>query len=224
MKDFFDITIGLTQSFQCSYLTEQQEQLLVIRDQRCYNSQVYQQLMTQGFRRSGNDIYRPNCPSCNACQSIRIPAAQFVLSRSQKRLSRLCKQQFQLTVDTVPDQQAYQLYEKYINTRHYQGAMYPPTRSQYESFLLCDWLDVIFLHIWQGEKLVAVAVTDHLPNSLSAIYSFFDPDYEKYSLGSWCILQQLSVCQRYQKEYLYLGYQIDECDKMNYKVKYLNSI
>ena len=98
--------------------------------------------------------------------------------------------------------------------------MYPSSVEQYDGFLFCEWLDTLFINLWHEDKLVAVAVTDVLPNALSAIYTFFDPDYEHYSLGSFSLLNQIEACKTLNKDYLYLGYQIDGCQKMNYKTKF----
>lgn len=218
--DFSKVTVGVTQSFDCNYLQEQKEQLLVICDERCHYDWVYEQLMAKGFRRSGNEIYRPHCPSCISCESIRLSGKCFIPSRSQKRVQKRNDKMFTTTLSTNTDSQCYPLYQKYINLRHSEGTMFPASVEQYEGFLFCDWLQTQFLHLWHGEKLIGVAVTDVLPNSMSAIYTFFDPDYEKYSLGTYFIIKQLELCVSLHKDYLYLGYQIDECQKMNYKTKY----
>ncbi|NQZ12243.1 MAG: arginyltransferase [Algicola sp.] len=220
MIDFSKVTVGLTQAFDCNYLTTKKEQLLVIRDSRCHTDLVYEQLMARGFRRSGNEIYRPHCPGCQACQSIRIPVAAYKPSRSQKRVINKGKRTFSATHTDEPDKDSYALYEKYINLRHSDGSMYPSSVEQYDGFLFCEWLDTLFINLWHKDKLVAVAVTDVLPNALSAIYTFFDPDYEHYSLGSFSLINQIEACKTLKKDYLYLGYQIDGCQKMNYKTKY----
>lgn len=220
MIDFSQITVGLTQAFDCNYLTTEKEQLLVIRDERCHTDLVYEQLMARGFRRSGNEIYRPHCPGCNACQSIRIPVNTFKPSRGQKRIINRGQKTFTVTHGPTPDPGSYALYEKYINERHSNGSMFPSSVEQYEGFLFCEWLDMMYINLWHGDDLVAVAVTDVLPNGLSAIYTFFDPEFESYSLGSYCILNQVAICKELLKEYLYLGYQIDNCQKMSYKTKY----
>lgn len=192
----------------------------MIRDQRCHHDWVYEQLMEKGFRRSGNQIYRPHCPSCVACESIRLSPNTFQASRSQKRIQNRNNRLFNMTLDTIADEQCYPLYKKYIELRHQDGSMFPPNMEQYQGFLFCEWLDTHFLHLWYDNQLVGVAVTDVLPNSLSAIYTFYDPDLEKYSLGTFFIIKQLEYCQTTDREYLYLGYHIDECQKMNYKTKF----
>ena len=99
--------------------------------------------------------------------------------------------------------------------------MYPPDKSQFQSFLFCSWLTITFIELWDQDNLVAVAVTDCMDNAISAIYTFFDPDYEHFSLGTVMILEQLKFAKQQHKQFVYLGYQIDECDKMKYKTQFL---
>jgi arginine-tRNA-protein transferase len=115
----------------------------------------------------------------------------------------------------------YQLYEKYINQRHSDGSMFPATRELYDSFILNPWGNALFIELHDAEQLIGVAVTDHLATSLSALYTFFTPEQEKRSLGTWAILQQIELAKSLNKEYLYLGYQIDSCQKMSYKQNFI---
>ena len=98
MTEHFPSKIGLSQQFDCSYLPDKQEQLLVILDSQCYNAARFQDLLELGFRRSGDQIYRPHCPSCNACESMRLPVKDFVLSKSQKRKLKTAKNNFYIKV------------------------------------------------------------------------------------------------------------------------------
>jgi arginine-tRNA-protein transferase len=211
--------LGITQTFECSYLADQQEQLLVLLEDNLETHQ-YEDLIRLGFRRSGEQIYRPHCASCNACQSVRVPVDSFSPSRSQKRLLNKNKA-FEISVSDSNQDEYYGLYEKYIELRHSDGSMYPPNRPQYESFVEADWLQQMYLEVRLADRLIAVAVTDVLLNGLSALYTFFDPDFEDHSLGNYLILQQIEKAREMGKQYVYLGYQIDACQKMNYKVKFL---
>lgn len=180
---------------------------------------LFEQLLALGFRRSGGTIYKPQCPNCTACQPIRIPSANFTPSRRQKRT---LKNNRDLVWKIIGKQAQYHytLYESYINQRHCDGPMYPASEEQYQHFIGSGWLDPVFIELWSNDKLVGVAVTDILPNSLSAIYSFFAPDEHKRSLGSLLILIQCRLAKLMQKDFVYLGYQIDESRKMNYKKDY----
>jgi len=221
MNEQLPARIGLRKPFECSYLPDRQEQLLVILDPSCYSSNRFESLLGLGFRRSGNQIYRPHCPICSACSSVRVLADEFMPTKSQKRKLNKAKNRFEVKYSQVEREQYYPLYSKYISLRHQDGSMYPPDKSQFQSFLFCSWLTITFIELWDQENLVAVAVTDCMDNAISAIYTFFDPDYEHFSLGTVMILQQLKFAKQQHKQFVYLGYQIDECDKMKYKTQFL---
>ncbi len=212
---------GITRAFDCSYLPDKQEQLLVYVDETNTTAINYPQLIQAGFRRSGEQIYRPYCPNCSACHAIRLPVAEFTPSRSQRRLLNKNKH-FRTATSNAISADYYPLYEKYIEQRHADGTMYPPSHDQFTSFLNCQWNTPLFIEAYNGDTLIAVAVTDKIDSlidtsSFSAMYTFFDPDYTISSLGTWMILQQIYHTHQQGREYLYLGYQIDACAKMNYK-------
>ncbi len=212
---------GLTSEFPCSYLADKQERLLVAVDKNLQSPDGYAFLMSQGFRRGGDQIYRPHCLNCHACRSLRVLVEQFKPSKSQQRVLKK-NSHFSTQIATQVATNYYPLYENYINTIHCDGAMYPATKAQFQSFLLSEQTlaKQFFLEIWHENKLISVAVTDELPNALSAVYTFYHPDYKKSALGVFSILAQLKLSQQLGKRYLYLGYQIDECQKMNYKNRY----
>lgn len=210
---------GITQAFSCSYLPEQQEKLLVYAKDK-QPGPYYETLLGVGFRRSGEQIYRPHCDHCQACQSLRVPVSLFKPSKSQKRLlSR--NNDIKVLVSEVNKPGYYSLYEQYINQRHEDGSMYPASEKQYASFLSCNWIAPLFIEFFLADRLIAVAVTDQLKDSLSALYTFFAPDQQARSLGTFAVLQQIAIAVQLNKTYLYLGYQIDDCQKMNYKRNFL---
>jgi arginine-tRNA-protein transferase len=221
MNEHTPARVGLSQEFACSYLPDRQEQLLVILDPSCYSTDKFEALLGLGFRRSGNQIYRPHCPICSACSSVRVLAQAFMPSKSQKRKLNKAKTLFEVKYSKTEREEYYPLYSKYISLRHQDGTMYPPDKTQFQSFLFCSWLDITFIELWHQNNLVAVAVTDCMQSAISAIYTFFDPDFEQYSLGSLMILHQLKFAKEQNKHYVYLGYQIDECNKMKYKTQFL---
>ncbi|BDM64918.1 putative arginyl-tRNA--protein transferase [Shewanella sp. NFH-SH190041] len=211
------LRVGLTPPSQCPYLPQQQEQLLVIQDE--LDAESYAQLLAQGFRRSGDIVYRPHCRDCQACMPLRIPIMSFTASSQQRRtLNKNRSLHWQVT--NQQQAQHYALYEKYICQRHADGDMYPPSPAQFEQFLSCCWHQPHFLELYRDTTLIAVAVTDVLPDSLSAVYTYFDPDEEKRSLGTLMVLLQQQVAKQQHKAYLYLGFQIDDNHKMSYKRRF----
>lgn len=213
------LRIGLTPEHGCSYLPDEAEQLMVLLDDKHRNPVGYENLLVAGFRRSGNDLYRPHCQGCSACHSLRIPVRQFTASRSQKRIQHN-NRDIRLVLSTQDKPEYYDLFARYIHERHHDGSMFPATRNQYDGFLLCDWLTPYFLEFRVNQQLLALAITDPLPHSLSAMYTFFDPAFAERSLGTLAILAQLELAQRMNRQWLYLGYQVDACRKMKYKTKF----
>lgn len=210
---------GVTQSFDCSYLPFEEEKLLVCMEPNEELSEHYSSIIQVGFRRSGEQLYRPHCSTCSACESLRILTELFIPSKSQKRVLAKNKN-IVISINEEVRDDYYALYEKYITVAHRDGSMYPPSYEQYRNFIHCSWQSPLFIEGRIDGKLIGVAVTDKVNGGLSALYTYFDPDMSKNSLGTFFILQQISICQQENIPYLYLGYQIDKCNKMSYKNKF----
>ena len=170
-----------------------------------------------GFRRSGAHLYRPDCDFCAACISCRVPVARFNWGRRQRKIWTLNQDLDIKHRNDLDDSDSYALYKRYINTRHRDGDMYPATPEQFEAFIKTGTDDTLFYKFYHGDKLLAVSVMDVLQQGLSAVYTFFDPDYGKRSLGNFVILWQIRKAVEMNLAYLFLGYWIKGCTKMQYK-------
>ena len=124
-----------------------------------------------------------------------------------------------MTAD-IRDEAAFELYRRYIERRHADGDMYPPDREQYQSFLDNAWECTRYFRFYDGGRLIAISVVDELLDGLSAIYTFFEPEADRRSLGRYAILWQIDKTRQMGLEYLYLGYWIRDCRKMAYKSEY----
>ncbi len=210
----------LTPAHDCPYLSDKQSKTIFLSPENQPTPNLYSHLIEQGFRRSGDHIYRPHCDQCQACISVRLLVKEISKNKQQKRClkkgehfkTRITKAQFDLT--------HYRLFEQYINIRHSDGDMYPTSQKQYREFILSNWMDTFFLDIYDEDKLIVCAVFDQLTHGLSAIYTFFDPEYSAFSLGRLAILKLAEECAMRDQDYLYLGYWIKDCQKMSYKGDY----
>lgn len=95
-----------------------------------------------------------------------------------------------------------------------------PNPEDFSRFLLNPWGETLFLDVRLDGKIIAVAVTDVTADGLSAVYTFFDPEHGQRGLGKFCILQQLELCKAMAYPFLYLGYWVDGCQKMQYKTDF----
>ncbi len=215
----YDLRLFLTTEYPCSYLPEQRARNLVA-DPVMISSALYGQLAPLGFRRSGDHLYRPHCQACQACRSLRIPAARFQPNRAQRRIWARNQDLTMRQRDAHFDDEHFALFARYIATRHGGGGMDPASPESYWSFITSQWCPTTLCEFHLGSRLLAVAVVDRLSDGLSAVYTFFDPDCAPRSLGTFAILWQIAEAQRQALDWVYLGYWIAQCDKMAYKSRF----
>ncbi len=214
------IPLYLTAVQECSYLENQLAQSVFVHPSCKLTNDIYAQLIEQGFRRSGDQVYRPQCAQCSACIPVRLAVEHFKPNRRQKRC--LIKNS-QIKVDIKPAAFEWAHYELYINyqkTRHGSGDMAKASPEEYLEFLGSTWCDTQFVEFSINNELAGVAVVDQFENALSAVYTFFDSKYANASLGVYAVLWQIEQARRQHKEFLYLGYWIKACQKMSYKSDY----
>ncbi len=211
------LQLYITTESPCSYFDDKMSRNLVPDPQLRLNMPIYNQLIQHGFRRSGAHCYRPHCKGCQSCLACRIPVDAFNSNRSQKRCLKL-NQHLKLTaVNAKFSEEYFALYQRYLNSRHTDGSMANPEKEDFKQFLYCKWSDTQFLEFRIDGRLVAVAVTDIVSDGLSAVYSFFEPEMMKNSLGTYCILKQIDYARELELNYVYLGYWIKNHQKMHYK-------
>lgn len=220
MTELARLKFYATQPHPCSYLPGEQATTLFLDPSQPMDARMYAELSEMGFRRSGDHLYRPHCQHCNACIPARIPVARFAPNRQQRRIF---KRNVDLEVTCTPprfNEEVYGLYSRYIEQRHADGDMYPPSREQFQTFLVRNLPFARFFEFRKDGYLLAVAVTDVLNNGLSAVYTFYAPEEDRRSLGRYAILWQISEAARRELPDVYLGYWIKNCRKMNYKTEY----
>lgn len=220
MSDLGKIRLFSTHPHECSYLQGKEATSIFIDPAYPVDKNLYSRLSERGFRRSGAHVYRPHCSNCNACTPARIPVASFKMNRKQRRCWKKNSDLTISSVTSIDTDEHYQLYARYIEQRHSDGDMFPPTPEQYRSFLSKEWQITEYLELRKDDQLLMVAVCDRLNDGYSAVYTFFEPEEEKRSLGSLGVLWQIKLAAIQQLPYVYLGYWIKECQKMSYKTQY----
>ncbi|MDH5483630.1 MAG: arginyltransferase [Gammaproteobacteria bacterium] len=211
------LSLYITAEHNCGYYDDRNSANLVPDPQVSMNNGLYSLLVSHGFRRSGDFVYRPHCKTCSACMPCRIDIAQFRANRNQRRC---LKNNADLTMhikDARFSDEYLALYQRYLNRRHSDSSMANPQADDFTKFLLNDWGKTLFIESRLEGKLACIAVVDYLNNGLSAVYSFFDPDLGHRSLGTFAILQQVWLARLYRLPHVYLGYWIQQHPKMDYK-------
>lgn len=215
------MTLYATFPYSCPYLTGRTAVSAVYDPHIPVDDGLYSKLIQYGFRRSGYRLYRPQCPGCAACESLRIPAKDFHPDRSQRRTWR---RNSDLQVGLEPATycgEHFALYKRYQAQRHPHGEMDFEDPADYARACLESPVDtrLVTFRSPQGE-LLAVAITDFLDAGLSAMYTFFAPTAARRSLGTFAILWQLAYARRHGLGHVYLGYWVRQCAKMAYKSRF----
>lgn len=213
------LSLGLSPANTCPYLPEQFEQLCFTLCTTEEKQLYYSQLLTMGFRRSGDELYRPHCSQCQACESLRVNVKDFQPSRSQKRILSKAAD-VQVSWGNNLSEQDYQLFARYIEARHKDGSMYPTSETSFHQFLSCQWSNTQYLRLYLKDRLIAVCVTDIQSSGFSAVYTFFEPELASLSIGTLAVLKQIEQAKLQNTPWIYLGYQVDQCQKMSYKQNY----
>ena len=210
----------ITSPHSCNYLDSRDATSLFADPLFPKNKSLYTALVANGFRRSGEHLYRPYCSTCSECVPVRIPVKEFDFRRQHKRN---LKQNEDLKVRRLEAEfyeEHFQLYKKYLSSRHPDGGMDNPTEDNYRDFLWASWSHTALFEFKLDKKVIAIAVVDELKDGYSAVYTFFDPDYQKRALGKYAILYLINKTIDDNLSWLYLGYWISSCEKMKYKIDY----
>lgn len=196
-----------------------------------YSETLNDALSKQGFRRSQNVLYRPSCADCTACLSARINVAKFATSRSQRKtIGRNAGLQREATSPWATEDQ-YALFRKYLDARHAEGGMADmdifefaamieetPVRSRVVEYREID--ETGETRSRAKRRLAGVCLTDVLDDGLSMVYSFYNPDLSRNSLGTFMVLDHVEIAREASLPYVYLGYWVPGSAKMGYKASF----
>jgi arginine-tRNA-protein transferase len=214
------LPLYLSAPHACSYLPDRQAGTLFADPDQPMDMATYSELLRYGFRRSGRMVYAPRCETCSQCVSVRVPVDEFVPRRSQRRILRANADVQVREHRAGYNPEHYELYRRYTGDRHSDGDMASASAAEYLGFLRADWSRTLFLESRLGQRLVAVAATDLVEDGLSAVYTFFDPEFAARSPGTFAILSQIERTRSMGLPHLYLGYWIRDSHKMAYKVNF----
>lgn len=210
-----------TRGLPCPYLDGRIERKVVTDLTGPDAESFYQRLTNAGFRRSHGLAYRPACRGCQACIAVRIRADDFEPSRSQRRILRANEELIAEDMPAHATLEQFRLFRDYQESRHGGGEMSAMCFDDYRAMIEETPLDTRVIEYREPDgRLVAVMLSDRLADSLSAVYSFFDPGLEPRSLGSHMILAMVRDAQRDALPFVYLGYWIADSRKMAYKARF----
>lgn len=206
---------------RCPYLSHRTARMPLRLPSRPLDREELDARLAAGDRRQGFVLYRTACPSCDACEPIRLDALDFSFSRSHRRILRHGDAELNVTIGPpTVDRRRVELYNIHKQGRGLDDGQPAIDQEGYRDFLVSTCCDSFELRFSIQGELIGVAISDRGARSISAVYCCFDPEYSRFSIGTYSILKQLELCKSWGLRHLYLGLYIADCDRMLYKAKF----
>lgn len=211
----------VTAPLPCPYLPGQTERRIVTELSGRDASNLHDTLSRVGFRRSHGLIYAPICQNCSACLAVRTVVDDFVLSQSLRRVLRNNADITGEAKEARATTEQFKLFSRYQESRHAGGDMATMDFYDYQALIEETPVDTSVIEYRDSEKnLIGASLVDRMSDGISAVYSFFEPDMPRRSLGTYMVLRLIDVAIRHELPYVYLGYWIKGSRKMSYKERF----
>ncbi|HAH11386.1 MAG TPA: arginyltransferase [Alphaproteobacteria bacterium] len=210
----------------CPYIPGRMEQKVFTRLSGEVAKPLNDALTHAGFRRSQNIAYKPSCEGCSACISVRIVIKDFSASESLRRVASRNADLASEVVDAWATDEQFRLMRQYLDSRHAGGGMSEMSMFDYVAMVEDSAVNTHLVEYRRTNpdgtpgKLTAIALTDVLSDGLSMVYSFYDVSEQTRSLGTFMVLDHIAQARKLRLPYVYLGYWISGCRKMNYKSRF----
>jgi len=188
------------------------------------SSEEYLWLINQRWRRFGYLLFRPECPSCNACEPIRVPVREYKPNRNQRRIIKHNSELLRLEIGRPKiDEEHVRLYVAHHNhhseTRDWQSTDANSALQSILNFTVSP-LPVLEWAYYLADELVAVAYVDQLPDGFSGIYFYHSPAHRHLSLGNWICISMILKAKEMNFDYIYFGYYVEGNISMEYKASF----
>lgn len=217
----------VTSPSPCPYLPGRSERKVFTELKGPHADSLNDALGRIGFRRSQTVAYRPSCGDCMACVSVRVVAAEFRASSTQKRDLRRNSDLVTTICRPWSTAEQFDLLQRYLGARHPGGGMATMDEVDFADMIEHTSVDSQVVEYREPTvdgtpgRLVGACLTDQQADGLSMIYSFYEPDHPgRVGLGNYIILDHIRRAQDSRLAYVYLGYWVDGSARMQYKIRY----
>jgi leucyl-tRNA---protein transferase len=203
----------------CEYLPDQRWQLRYVVDPGLRAAE-YMERLRGGWRRFGDAMFRPACPACRRCRSLRVPVATFTPSATQRRVWRKNREQLALRIgQPASSAEKRALLAKFHRFGHEEKGWPEDRNHDLRPFIENPFPTEEWCY-YLGERLIAVGYVDALSGGLSAIYFYYDPGERHRSLGVFNVLSLMEAARTRGLPHVYLGYYVEGCRSLDYKARF----
>ena len=170
-------------------------------------------LLKTGWRKFGMYYFRPYCDGCGSCVPIRVRAAEFTPSKSQRRTVRKCAG---VRAEFGPLSLRDEIFEIYRDHSESRFGM----KVDEDDFIMSFYVEScpsIQSEYYIEDRLAAVGFLDVSDEALSSVYFIYRSEYSKLGLGTYSVIRETEYAGELGLRYYYLGYWVRECGRMRYK-------
>ena len=211
----------ITAPLPCPYIPGNLERRIVAELSGTTAPTLHDTLSRVGFRRSHGLVYAPVCSGCNACLAVRTVVSEFEPSTSQRRVSRVNEDLIEAAKPVRATAEQFELFARYQDSRHNGGDMATMDFYDYQALIEETPVDSELIEYRTPDRrLIGACLADRMGDGLSAVYSYFDPGEPRRSLGTYMILRLIERSREAGLPYVYLGYWIEDSQKMSYKERF----
>lgn len=207
---------------RCPYLEGRVARMPLYRQLRPLTLEETDRRLAQAERRVGTCLYRTACPTCDACQGLRVPIESFEPSKDQRRVLRRWEGHARIEIGAptvTPEKLA--LFNRHKQVRGLAGeGDEEMTALGYAGWLVQSCTLTVEMRYWYDDALVGVGIVDLGRDAASSTYFYFDPDRADLSPGVFSVLQEIDLCRRTRRRWLYLGLYVGDCRHLAYKARY----
>jgi arginine-tRNA-protein transferase len=163
---------------------------------------------------------------------VRVVVNDFKPSRNMRRVAERNSDLIGEMRTSAPTSEQYSVFRAYLDARHRDGGMADMTVLDYAMMIEDSHVRTRLVEYRSrgpdsgltgrgAGDLIAVGLSDVLSDGLSMVYSFFDPEEGRRSLGTYMILDHIERARKMGLPYVYLGYWVPGSRKMDYKGRFL---
>ena len=149
---------------------------------------------------------------------VRLPLTGYRFRKSLRKIFNRNRREFQVTTGTASiNAEKERLYRRYKSS--FSGVLAPTLRDALldgEDFNIYQTQEV---RVYDGDRLIALSYFDLGEHSSASITGIYDPEYEKYSLGFYTMLEEIHYSQEAGLLYYYPGYVVPDYPRFSYKLR-----
>jgi arginine-tRNA-protein transferase len=170
-------------------------------------------LLSAGWRKFGMYYFKPVCKDCRECIPLRVKTKELILSKSQRRVMKDCKD---IHVDFKDLEYRDEIFDVYKDHSYNRFGKAADDEDFYNSFYTqsCPSMQSEY---YVNNKLAGVGFIDISSNAISSVYFVYRNEFAKLRLGTFSAINETQFALTRELKCYYLGYYIENNKSMSYK-------